>query len=71
MRMFLCFVFENAETEIELHGHQIKIGYKRFEITEPLITNLQSIIEKNEKVIHVISKKKILKVSYSEHNETK
>jgi len=65
------FGFENTETEIELHEHLIKIGYKRFEIIEPLITNLQSIIEKNEKVIHVISKKKILKVSYTEHNETK
>jgi len=65
------FCFENSETEIELHGHKVKIGYKRFEIIEPLITNLQSIIENNEKVIRVISKKKILKVSYTEHNEPK
>jgi hypothetical protein len=65
------FFFENSVTEIELHGHKIKIGYKRFEITEPLITNFQSIIESNEKVIHVISKKKILKVLYTEHNEPK
>jgi NAD-dependent SIR2 family protein deacetylase len=65
------FGFENTETEVELHGHKIKIGYRRTEIPEPEIINLQSIIEKKERIVHVKSKIKKLKIFYTEQDESK
>ncbi len=52
------------EEIIELHGHDINIGYKKIEFLDTYVVNLESIIDKTETEAKLKSKSKKMIISY-------
>lgn len=55
---------ENEEI-IELHGKQIPLGFKKINILNPYVANINSILERKEKVAKIKSKDNKVVISYS------
>jgi len=55
----------NEQEEIEIHGQNILLGYKIFEIVDPFITNLEEVLSGENTEIKIISKSKKILLSYS------
>lgn len=53
------------EEEIEIHGQKLNLGYKKIEFLESYISNLDSIINKNEKIARIKSLNKKIIITYS------
>ena len=57
--------FQQHEEIIELHGHEINLGYKKVEFPDSFVTNLQAIIDRKENIVRIRSHTKKMLVSYS------
>jgi hypothetical protein len=58
-----------VEEKIDLHGHEINVGFKTVEFLESYVSNLQQIIDKEEEIVRMKSRCNKILVSYSNTHE--
>ncbi len=58
-----------VEEIIDLHGHEINIGYKKVEFLESYVSNLQEIIDMKEDVVKMKSKCDKILISYTKEDD--
>lgn len=56
--------FEPNEKIVELHGHEINLGYKKTEFPESMVINLKEIVDRKSNIVRIKSQSKKMIVSY-------
>tara|TARA_R110002050_G_scaffold79810_4_gene170580 strand:+ start:38942 stop:40840 length:1899 start_codon:yes stop_codon:yes gene_type:complete len=55
--------------EVLLHGQKFFLGYKKIEIVEPCIKNLEEVLKSETKILKVVSEAKEVRVFYTDKKE--
>ena len=58
-------IHEPNETIVKLHGHEINLGYKKIEILDAYISNLEALRDKKENLATFRSKSQTVTISYT------
>lgn len=54
------------EDSVELHGHVLKLGYKKIEIQEAYVSNLDQVLSRNENIVKIRSVNNKVAISYDQ-----
>lgn len=56
--------FHQEAEVIKIHGHEINIGYKKAEFQDIYVTNLESLIKRQDNIVRIKSRTKKINISY-------